>query len=363
MAEHAPALTGPVEVVGAGLLGTSVALALAAQGTEVWLSDLNHEHVRTATGLGAGTPTPPDGTPALVVVAVPPDHIADVVVSALEAGAPAVTDVGSVKAGPLEVVADRVEPALLGRYVGGHPMAGNEHSGPLAASAALFEGRPWAVTPHTHAEPRVVATVEQLARACGAEVVRLSPVEHDRAVARTSHVPHLLAVLAAGQLTDAQPEHMLLSGQGVRDVTRVAAGDPGLYAQILRGNSAVVGEFLSDVRRDLDRLIAALDAEGEDPEEELDLILSRGVDGTLVIPPKHGRVTVATGPLVVLVPDTAGELARLFADVGEIGVNVEDVRIEHDPLRPVGHVELTVASDEIERLQSALGERGWTSHR
>lgn len=363
MAESTPALAGPVEVVGVGLLGTSVALALRAHGIEVWLSDLNHEHVRTATGLGAGTPTPADGTPELVVVAVPPDHIADVVVAALERGAAAVTDVGSVKAGPLEAIADRIDPALLGRYVGGHPMAGNEHSGPLAASAALFEGRPWAVTPHTHANPDVVATVEELARTCGAEVVRLSPVEHDRAVARTSHLPHLLAVLAAGQLTDAQPEHMLLSGQGVRDVTRVAGGDPELYGQILRGNSAVVVDFLTDVRRDLDRLIDALRADGEDPEEELDLILSRGVDGTMVIPPKHGRVTVETGPLVVLVPDTAGELARLFADVGKIGVNVEDVRIEHDPLRPVGHVELTVARDEIDRLQEALGDRGWTSHR
>ena len=111
-----------------------------------------------------------------------------------------VTDVGSVKSGPADAVA-----GLPGaeRYVGGHPMAGSERSGPLAASAALFDGRPWAITPHETSDPAAVALVEELALLCGAVPVRLSPEEHDLAVARTSHVPHLLAVLAAGQLADA----------------------------------------------------------------------------------------------------------------------------------------------------------------
>ena len=93
-------------------------------------------------------------------------------------------------------------------------MAGSERSGPLAASAALFDGRPWAITPHVHSSPEAVDLVEALARLCGAEPVRLSPVEHDRAVARTSHLPHLLAVLTAGQLAEALPEHLSLSGPG-----------------------------------------------------------------------------------------------------------------------------------------------------
>ena len=105
-------------------------------------------------------------------------------------------------------------------------MAGSERSGPLAASAALFDGRPWAVTPHPTADPAAVALVEELADRCGAVLVRLPPEEHDRAVARTSHLPHLLAVLVAGQLADAPGAHLALSGQGVRDVTRVAGSDP-----------------------------------------------------------------------------------------------------------------------------------------
>jgi len=353
---------GPVHVVGAGLLGTSIGLALSRAGVEVWLSDLNNEHVRTASGLGAGTPYA-GGKARLVVVAVPPNHIADAVVEALD-GSGFVTDVGSVKALPLAEVGDRVSEATLARYVGSHPMAGSERSGPLAGTATLFEGRSWAVTPHVHADPAAVELVDALARTCGAEPVRLSPVEHDRAVARTSHVPHLLAVLAAGQLNDAQPEHLVLSGQGVRDVTRVAAGDPALYGQIIRANGAAVGEVLLDVRRHLDGIIAAIDGDTEvDPDEVLEVILARGGDGTRMIPAKHGGPPIDLGTVFVAVPDTPGELARLLADVGEVGVNLEDLRIEHDPGRPVGLVEVVVAAKVTESLVTALEDRGWRAHR
>jgi prephenate dehydrogenase len=352
-------LTGPVHVVGTGLLGTSIGLALRAAGVPVWLSDANPEHLRTAISLGAGDQPPADGVAELVVVAVPPLTIAEVVLDALETGA-VVTDIGSVKALPLEQVSDQAPEPQLARYVGSHPMAGSERSGPLAASAALFEGRPWAVTPHVHADPAAVALVEALVRVCGATPVRLSPVEHDLAVARTSHLPHLLAVLAAAQLTDAVPEHLTLSGQGVRDVTRVAGGDPHLYGQIIRANRTTVGALLRDVRRQLDELIHAVDETSADTLVE---ILGRGVAGTQVIPGKHGGPSLETGEVYVLVPDHPGELARLFTDIGEIGVNVEDLHIDHDPARPAGLVEVVVEAGAAERLRSALEERGWTTHR
>ncbi len=358
-AEPQRTLVGPIHVVGAGLLGTSVGLAACRAGLEVWLSDTNHEHVRTASGLGAGNPAPAGGAAQLTVVAVPPDHIAAAVVEALERGG-AVTDVGSVKGLPLEQISDQVVEVLLGRYVGSHPMAGSERSGPLAATGALFDGRPWAVTPHTHSDPDAVLLVEALARLCGAEPVRLSPVEHDRAVARTSHLPHLLAVLTAGQLADALPEHLSLSGQGVRDVTRIAAGDPDMWTQILRSNHAAVSEILAEVQNDLARLVQVL-ADGE--VEPLEEILSRGVAGTRAIPGKHGGPPLATASVYVSVPDHPGELARLFADVGEIGVNVEDLYIDHDPGRPVGLVELVVEQTAAESLREALENRDWVTHR
>ncbi len=356
-------LTGPVLVVGAGLLGTSIGLALRRRGVEVLLRDVNPQNVTIASSVGAGVDADTVADSAdveLVVVAVPPDHLAEEIVAALEAGSAVVTDVGSVKGAPLRSVASRVGADQLARYVGSHPMAGSERSGPFAASSALFDGRPWAVTPHPGAGPEAVQVVTTLALTCGATPVTLTPEEHDEAVARTSHLPHLLAALVAGRLTDAPRAHLALSGQGVRDVTRIAAGDPGLWQQIIAGNAHAVGDLLTDVRQDLDALIEAVRCGSRDQVASL---LERGVAGTASIPGKHGGPVQPTAAVYVTVPDHPGELARLLADAGDIGVNVEDLRIDHDPGRPVGLVELTVSADRADFLKESLENRGWTSHR
>src|SRR3954468_2254114 len=360
MSEPRGALEGPVEIVGTGLLGTSIALALRRAGLEVLLSDESADHLRTASGLGAGRPAAPEDRPQLVVVAVPPDHLGPVIRRALElteAYGAVVTDVGSVKSGPLAAVADV---AGVDRYVGSHPMAGSERSGPLAASAALFDGRPWALTPHEGSRPEAVELVEALVRLCGGVPVRMSPVEHDRAVARTSHIPHLLAALAAGRLADAPTDHLALTGQGVRDVTRVAAGDPVLYGQIVSANSEAVLDLLTEVR---DRLDAVIDAVGAADRDALEVVLQEGVAGTQAIPGKHGGPTRPTRSVFVSVPDHPGELARLFADAGASEVNIEDVHIDHDPGRPVGLVELVVDEGRAEHLLTSLESRGWVTHR
>jgi prephenate dehydrogenase len=352
-------LAGPVRIVGAGLLGTSIGLALRRAGVDVALHDLDAEHVRIATGLGAAN-LDPGATPALVVVAVPPDALSDVVAGSLRETDAVVTDVGSVKAAPYLAVRSTVGAEALARYVGSHPMAGSERSGPLAASAALFDGRPWAVAVHDLAAPEAVAAVTALARACGATPVTFTPEEHDAAVARTSHLPHLLAALVAGRLTDAPRSHLALSGQGVRDVTRIAAGDPGLWQQIIAGNTIALGALLHEVRDDVDTLLLALDRGDRDA---VGALLERGVAGTAVIPGKHGGPSVAETSVFVAVPDHPGELARLLADAGEIGVNIEDLRIDHDPGRPVGLVELFVAAGSVDHLLASLEGRGWTTHR
>lgn len=353
---------GPVLVVGAGLIGTSVALACARTGREVLLADIDPLHLRTATGLGAGRPAMPADQPALVVVAVPPRALAATITTALTRYPQAVvTDVGSVKAQPLTDVEASVPPPDLSRYVGSHPMAGSERSGPLAASPALFEGRPWAITPHATSSAQAVAAVESIAFECGASVVTMAPEDHDRAVARTSHLPHLLAALVAGRLVDAPGEHLALSGQGLRDVTRIAASDPGLWQQIVGLNAEAVGGLLAEVRSDLDRLIAAV--AGPQPSPELATILDQGVLGTEAIPGKHGGPVRPTGSVFVSLPDVPGELARLFADAGAIGVNIEDVHIDHDPGREVGAVELVVAEDAADHLVAALKSRDWVTHR
>ena len=171
-------------------------------------------------------------------------------------------------------------------------------------------------------------------------------------------VVFLMAVLVAGQLTDVDRDDLALSGQGVRDVTRIAAGDPALWRQIIQGNATAVRAQLDDVRGQLDALIGAL----EEPEA-LAAVLQRGVAGTQAIPGKHGGPAEETAAVYVSVPDHPGELARLFADVGEIGTNIEDLRIDHDPGRPVGLVELVVKDTSAESLRDALEARDWVVHR
>ena len=351
---------GLVEIVGTGLLGTSIGLACRRAGVEVVLRDVAPENVRTASGLGAGRPRSAEDQPRLVVVAVPPDHLADAITAALRSTDAVVTDVGSIKGRPLTDVAGQVDAARLRRYVGSHPMAGSERSGPLAASAALFDGRPWAITPHDTSTSEAVAVVTRLVEVCGAVGTRLTPAEHDRAVARTSHLPHLAAVLVAARLAGAPADHLALSGQGVRDVTRIAASDPAMWQQILSANAGAVTALLGELSDQLDSLIAAV--RDEEPTALID-ILSAGVAGTRAIPGKHGGPVRPMRSVFVSVPDHPGELARLFGDAGEIGVNIEDVHIDHDPGRPVGLTELVVEEGRAEHLLAALESRGWTTHR
>jgi prephenate dehydrogenase len=349
-------LPQPVLIVGTGLVGTSLGLALRRRDVEVLLTDRNPDHLRTASGLGAGHPF--RGEPVgLVVVAVPPDHLGTEIKRALLAGDAVVTDVGSVKTAPL-----RALEGVAGseRYAGSHPMAGSERSGPLAASATLFDGRPWAVTPHGRSSETATGAVEELARLAGATVLRLTPEEHDEAVARTSHLPHLLSVLVAGRLAGAPVDHLALSGQGVRDVTRVAGGDPALWEQIVTSNSAAVAGLLTQVRDQLDVLIDAVTSGDRGPLGE---ILELGVAGTRALPRKHTGATRPTSSGFVSVPDHPGELARLFADAGASEVNIEDVHIDHDPGRDTGLVELVVDEQRAEHLQDSLEARGWETHR
>ena len=345
-------------VVGAGLVGASIGHALTGAGWRVHLVDAVPSHAVVAAGLGAGSAERADPAEVgLVVVAVPPRAIADVVGESLETYPHAtVTDVGSVKAGVLAALWDR--PVDLTRYVGSHPMAGSHHSGPVTADGELFVDRTWVVTPHRKSSDASTERVVELVRACRARLVTLDVDDHDAAVARVSHLPHLVSVLMAGHLTDVPDDDLVLAGQGLRDVTRIAGGDPGLWQQIVRANSTAVLRELRQVAVSLDRLISAVDTEPSDPA--LARELERGVDGTRRIPGKHGAAPVPYEQVVVAIPDEPGALARLFGDVEAAGVNVEDVAIEHDASRQVGYLTLSVQPERAESLALVMRDGGWT---
>lgn len=355
----AAAVEGPVLVVGAGLIGASVAMALTRAGVETYVRDIDATAAQVAASRGGGSVAQLPVEPALVVVATPPDVLGAEIARALRAYPSAVvTDVGSVKTEPLRQL--RETGALSSRYVGGHPMAGSERSGPLAAAADLFDGRAWAVVSRPDCDRAAVDQVTALVAQCGAVAVPMSAHEHDVAVARVSHLPHLIAALTAAQLSEAPPEHLALSGQGVRDVTRIAAGDPGLWRQILTANSAAVSALLAALRDDIDEVVKSL-AAGD--AERVEKFLTAGVEGTSLIPAKHGGAPVPLEVVTVAIPDQPGALAKLFTDAGAAGVNIEDVHIDHDPAREFGLVELSVFADAAARLVDALTEHGWTVHR
>jgi prephenate dehydrogenase len=351
-----------VAVVGTGLIGTSVALALRERSWQVWLTDADPAAAKLAADLGAGELLPDSlATADVAVIAVPPEAVAATLAAAQARDlARCYTDVASVK--QLPVAQARERGCDLTSYVPGHPLAGREKHGPAAARADLFLGRTWALCPVPETSPEAAEMVTSLVRACGAVPVRTDAAAHDRWVALISHAPHLVAAAMAAALTDAPPEALDLAGQGLRDVTRIAAGDTGLWTQILSANAAPVAEVLAAVAGDLAEAARML-AEGEDPEKSVEALLDRGRAGVARIPGKHGGAPREFAVVQVVIPDEPGALARLFHASGAAGVNIEDVRIEHSPGLPVGVAELSVRPAEAAPLLDALEAGGWPVRR
>jgi prephenate dehydrogenase len=372
---------GRVLIAGAGLIGTSVALALRAEGAEVWLSDRDEATAKLAADLGAGTAVPDlrdaKGIAGVAVLAMPPDAVAAGLAVAQEhAVADVYTDVASVKGLPVRQARERG--CDLSAYVPGHPLAGRERHGPAAARADLFLGRTWALCPLAETSPDAVVAVASLVLACGADPVTIDPETHDRWVALVSHVPHLVASAMAARLAPSAvpPEALKLAGQGLRDVTRVAAGDSELWTQILAANPGPVADVVAAVAADLADTARALataagvaSASAGDPAEtpgsvaEVTGLLERGQAGVARIPGKHGGQSRNFTVVQVVVADQPGELARLFNAAGAAGVNIEDVRIEHSPGLPVGVAELSVRPDQAPTLLDAMEAGGWPVRR
>jgi len=352
-----------ITVIGAGLIGTSIALALREHEANVWLTDQDSAAARLAADLGAGEPLPatPTELADVAVIAVPPAAVAPTLAEAQTRNlAHAYTDVASVKQVP--VTQARNQGCDLTRYVPGHPLAGREKHGPAAARADLFLGRTWALCPLPETSEAAIQVVTDLVRACGAVPVRTDPAAHDRWVALISHAPHLVAAAMAARLEETPGPALDLAGQGLRDVTRIAAGDTSLWTQILSANAAPVAEVLAAVAADLAEAARTL-ADSDDPEKGVAALLDRGRAGVARIPGKHGGAAREFSVVQVVIPDQPGELARLFDATGRAGVNIEDVRIEHSPGLPVGVAELSVRPAEAGVLLEALEAGGWPVRR
>ncbi|MEU9035662.1 prephenate dehydrogenase [Streptomyces sp. NPDC048352] len=357
-----------VTVIGTGLIGTSIGLALTQHGVRVHLQDVHAESVRIAEARGAGTALAPERRTDLAVIAVPPHSVNATLADAQRRRiARHYTDVASVKASLPAAGAGSGWDAS--RFVGGHPIAGREHPGPGAARSDLFQAKPWILTPSADTSRATTATARRLIGLCGADAVTMQAEAHDRAIAVTSHLPHLVSSLMARMLRSYDQRALGLSGSGLRDFTRIAAGDPELWTDILGSNATAVLGALESLQHDLEmtrRVLRALAGASEAGvsdvpayRELLRRLLEEGRAGQLLIPQKYGAAGRAYDKLQVLLTDREGELARLLADVSELNVNVEDLWIEDSADSPVGLAVLSVDASVTPALSDWLEERDW----
>ena len=354
-----------VAVLGTGLIGGSVALGLQAAGERVVGYDPDpavlHEGIRR--GAFAATASTPAGAVAgaeLVVLAAPVDETKGLC-EALKAGLGAeavVTDVGSAKGG----VVLACEALLGGRFVGGHPMAGSERHGIGAADAELFQDAWWIVTPTARTASASYRRVSGLASSLGARPVALDPDDHDRLLARLSHLPQLAssALVAAAVASEDKESLLGLAAGGFRDVTRIAASDPRLWVTILRANRKAVLEALDEYSGSLREVHDFLEHERFE-ELEAYLARSRGARRDLFGKPEMHDVPVA---LTMPVLDRPGVLAEVTTAAGALGANIEDLRIVHSTEGGRGRLELIVAGEApAARLSAALAELGYRVER
>ncbi|HUH53578.1 MAG TPA: prephenate dehydrogenase [Microbacteriaceae bacterium] len=352
-------VSGPVHIIGTGLLGASIGLGLTENGVEVTLEDASPTALALASDYGAGRPRQTsDENPALVIIATPPDVTADVVEQALRRFPNAVvTDVASVKLAPyLELTRRKVD---LTNYIGSHPMAGRERGGAVMARTDLFVGRPWVICRDHETPSGALALVEAVALELGATPLEMTPEEHDASVALVSHLPQVVSSALAARLVDAKDVAIGLAGQGLRDVTRVASSDPELWVQILGANKDSVAGLIEEVIDDLQNFVEALKNTDEPgAKRKIAGLMAEGNRGVARIPGKHGS-SERFATLTAIIDDSPGQLARFLTELGELGINMEDLRLEHSPGAQIGFAQIAVTPDLADRAATDLADRGW----
>ena len=351
-----------VALVGTGLIGGSIGLALRRAGVTVRAFDRDPEHAAAALDAGAIDELAPDLASAvadadLTVVAVPVGTVADVVVEALDAGAGLVTDVGSVKA-PVVAAVEAARPESAPRYVGGHPMAGSEQEGLAGASPDLFVGATWVLTPTPRTDPAVFAEVRAWVSDFGAEAIAVAPELHDALVAVVSHVPQLAASTLMNVANRGNDEHSVLlrlAAGGFRDMTRIASSHPAIWPDICLANrDAIIGaldSYLDELTR-----VRSIVAEG-DREALLALLAdARAARRNL---PTGLPVEETLVELRIPVPDREGVIAEVTTLAARFGINIADLEIAHSLEGRAGVLVLVVAERNLDAFESALHEHGY----
>jgi prephenate dehydrogenase len=346
-----------IKVIGAGLIGTSLALGLKSAGYQLSIEDEDPRSEEIAQSL-IGQMSDPD-EPELIIIATP---ILTIPTLLKEFGSrypkSTLMDIGGLKS---EVIAEIEKfSEISSRFCATHPMAGREISGALAARGDLFEGRIWIFTPTIHSTPLAVGRALEVIEALGGKEVQLGASEHDYTIAGVSHLPQIVSSLLSASLLDMSDRDIGLAGQGLKDVSRLAASDPHLWSDLLHANRKAVGEFLAIFARNIDDLSISLQNDDLRKTHEL---LHLGRENHARIPGKHGGKKRDYWILPIVIEDKPGQLAKIFDACAVVGANVEDLSIEHTPGQESGLVTLALSKADSQKLfdQLTLDSR-WKVH-
>lgn len=344
-----------INVVGAGLIGTSIALRAAQEGMSVSISDIDETAESLARDLLSSHSF--DREPDLVVIATPPNSVVEVLKGEYEQHPKATfIDVSSVKT----KVQHEVEflTGLKTRFIGTHPMAGREIAGAHAAQSDLFVGRAWFVSPGETVIRQEVEKVKGFIAKMGASVYEMDSLLHDQLMAHISHLPQLISTALAASL-ETQSSGLELAGQGLRDMTRLAGSNGGLWSQILLANREqlipAIDEFVSNLNR------LSQDLKQEDVVD-LENVFQIGNQNRQRIGGKHGAVPRNYSYLLIVIKDEPGALSDLFLECSKLNANIEDLSIEHSPGQLTGLITLAFSPEDAERVKSHLTDKDWVVH-
>lgn len=346
-----------VRIVGSGLIGTSIGLALVARDIQVDMRDIDPRAQALARDLVKSSEI---DSPDITLLALPSSALAEALESEFAINPRSkFIDIGSVKTKPLLDVSTS---SLKGEnFLATHPMAGREVGGAESARADLFTSRTWVYLPTdlkgVPVNPDLLAGGLWLIEALGAMPVAMEAKEHDRAVALVSHLPQAVSSLLAAQLNSGDQSSLSLAGAGLRDTTRIAASSAALWDEIFRLNAVELVPLLINLQNDLGGLIEALRT-----GESVSSFIESGNRGRALIPGKHGGAAREYTYLPVVIEDKPGQLAALVSECAAANVNIEDLTIEHSPGQFTGLITLALSKSDAEILSEHLITSGWNVH-
>ena len=339
-------------IVGGGLIGGSISLALTKIGVPHYVQDTDDEVIQILQSKGDVQTLQAPEQIGIVFIAVPPNETSDRIEWALDFFPNAIiADVASVKGMFAEQISRKPS---YSRYVGSHPMAGREVSGAAAADSNIFADRIWIVCVNNH-NFKSAARIVELVSKFGAIPVELNAQDHDSLMAVVSHLPQLLSYELAKVAVDSEAD-LNLAGQGFRDMTRISSSSTDLWSQIFAVNHTYVKNVL-DIY--IDHLIRFSNALIDPDVSKISELLVQAQIASNKLPGKHGGKSAEYGVLKLRVKDEPGSLASLFNLAGQIHLNIEDVIIEHVLNRPIAVVTIMINKSEVERAREAFLNNGW----